>query len=270
MLEEELDGYEGQRDVEAFLRDLHHTIVYGTWLSPSLDYDDIANYLWWAFVSMVVVPMAQVWELFSTSASAGWRLDRLVRDLSSVTGRSPEAVRRAMAAGRSAHSGESDPAVVGAPALPSGSKVWKLLGGAALTHALSDVKKWGRGGTEGYRGRHRRPFDAPICSYELYPLLMLAKYLSGKGDAVLRRINPLDSRQVNLRWIADMRTWGFVCIVTVVYVTPVLYSWVLSLPGVALLLGLAWIHRYPYHYYWLRNWWDGYSASNESSSRDAF
>jgi len=262
MLEEELDGCEGQRDVEAFLRDLHHTIVYGTWLSPSLDYDDIANYLQWAFVSMVVVPMAQVWELFSTSASAGWRLNRIVRNLASICDRDTEDLRFAMEANRSAHSGEGGDATVGSLERSKGTKAWRMMGGGAAERVLSDVKKWGRGGTEGYRGRHRRPFDAPICSYELYPLLMLAKYLSGKGDAVLRRINPRDSRQVNLRWIADMRTWGFVCIAAAVYVTPAMYSAVVSLPGAALLLCFAWIHRYPYQFYWFQNWLEGIGNGN--------
>lgn len=29
------------------MKDLHHSLVFGHWLSPTLDYDDKLNYLWW-------------------------------------------------------------------------------------------------------------------------------------------------------------------------------------------------------------------------------
>jgi len=44
-------------EVGRFLKDLHHSLVFGNWLSPTLDYDDHLNYLWWAAALAAV----QVW-----------------------------------------------------------------------------------------------------------------------------------------------------------------------------------------------------------------
>ena len=41
-------------EVGRFLKDLHHSLVFGDWLSPSLDYDDKLNYLWWALAMAAV------------------------------------------------------------------------------------------------------------------------------------------------------------------------------------------------------------------------
>lgn len=69
--------------------------MFGNWLNPNLDYDDIANYALWVVV-MVAAQAAQVLELIVKGNSARWRLEKLITDLADVCGRSNSEVKEAM------------------------------------------------------------------------------------------------------------------------------------------------------------------------------
>lgn len=82
-------------EVIGFLKDLKHKIMFGNWLNPNLDYDDIANYALWVVV-MVAAQAAQVLELIVKGNSARWRLEKLITDVADVCGKSNSEVKEAM------------------------------------------------------------------------------------------------------------------------------------------------------------------------------
>jgi hypothetical protein len=69
--------------------------MFGNWLNPNLDYDDIANYALWVVV-MVAAQAAQVLELIVKGNSARWRLEKLITDIADVCGRPNSEVKAAM------------------------------------------------------------------------------------------------------------------------------------------------------------------------------
>lgn len=69
--------------------------MFGNWLNPNLDYDDIANYALWVVV-MVAAQAAQVLELIVKGNSARWRLEKLITDIADVCGRPNSEVKEAM------------------------------------------------------------------------------------------------------------------------------------------------------------------------------
>jgi hypothetical protein len=104
------------------------------------------------------------------------------------------------------------------------------------------------------------PYDAPLCSYELWPLFCLARALSracaalhssggssGSGRYGLAGADVMaEEDEVDLRWIADYRNWTFGALVSAAIahstVRAVLFSWVGLLTG-----GLfALFQRYPH------------------------
>jgi hypothetical protein len=66
---------------------------------------------------------------------------------------------------------------------------------------------------------------------------------------------PFSQREVNLRWMADVRSWGFAGVVAAVLANDALRAAMVSVPGAALVLSFLWFHRYPYRLYWVQNWW---------------
>ena len=54
--------------MRSFLADLHHRIVFGTWLGSNLDYDDTLNYVWWA----AVMAIAQLSQVRASCLGAPW------------------------------------------------------------------------------------------------------------------------------------------------------------------------------------------------------
>jgi len=103
------------------------------------------------------------------------------------------------------------------------------------------------------------PYDAPLCSYELWPLFCLARALSRAGAALHKSSSSGSSSngryavagadgddEVDLRWIADYRNWTFGALIGAAVahstVRAVLFSWAGLFAG-----GLfALFQRYPH------------------------
>jgi hypothetical protein len=99
-----------------------------------------------------------------------------------------------------------------------------------------------RTAASGRRPPQRGAYDAPLCSFELWPLFCLARALSRAGAAV----NGGGEEEVDLRWLADYRNWTFGALVGAALAHPAVRSAMLSWLGLVSGGLFALFQRYPH------------------------